>query len=501
MKNQYIKLGTFILLAGILYNCSSSPRKEKEVLDLNRPNVIFIFADDLGYGDLSCYNTESRIQTPHLDRLATQGMLFTDAHSSAAVCTPSRYSLLTGRYCWRTDHKRGVQGGYGLPLIEKDRLTIGHVFQKQGYKTATIGKWHVGMEWPLDEGYVREEQEEETVNHLGIIKDGPLDHGFDYYFGTSGCTSDDSPFCFIENRKVLGNPLVPLEGLNVIGDGTYMKDVLTTADWAHEEADTIFTNRAISFMQEQVNGENPFFVYLALSLPHIPWAPAEFVKGTTGAGPRGDLVALVDHCLGEIERSLSRMGIMEKTIVIFSSDNGPREGINGHSSAGPLRGLKGQIYEGGHRVPLIIRWPGRIEPGTITEETVCMTDFMSTFAELLGVVLPENAGEDSYSLLPVMLQKPYDKPFRESTVHHSGAGAFAIRKGDWKMIFGEVEHGEMPGDPATWEDSGSLFNMREDPYETENLRDEYPEVVEEMNALLKSYVYDNQSPGKGSPLK
>jgi arylsulfatase A len=182
------------------------------------------------------------------------------------------------------------------------------------------------------------------------------------------------------------------------------------------------------------------------------------------------------------------MGIREQTMVVFSSDNGPREGENGHQSAGELRGYKGQIYEGGHRIPLVIRWPGHVKPGSLSDETVCMTDFMATFSDMLGESLPVNAGEDSYSLLPVMLQKSYDKPLRESTVHHSGAGAFAIRKGDWKQIFGEVEHGEMPGDPTTWELTGSLFNMKEDPYETHNLYAEYPEVVEEMNKLLRSYL-------------
>ncbi len=464
-----------------LYSCQNT----REAVP---PNVIFIFTDDLGYGDLSCYNTDSKIQTPNIDMLASEGMSFSDAHTSSAVCTPSRYSLLMGRYCWRTEHKRGVQGGYGLPIITPDRKTIGDLFQMNGYRTAAIGKWHVGMEWTLKDGFERDEQDEETVDHLAPLRISPVDQGFDYFFGTSGCTSDDSPFCFIENRSVLGNPLVALEGLNVVGDGSYIKDVLMTKDWAHEKADTIFTNRAIAFMQQQVEEETPFFIYLALSLPHIPWAPAEFVKGTTGAGPRGDLVALADHCVGEIKRALLRMGIREQTMVIFSSDNGPREGENGHLSAGNLRGFKGQIYEGGHRVPLIIRWPGHVTPGSLSDETVCMTDFMATFSDMLGESLPVNAGEDSYSLLPVLLQKPYDKPLRESTVHHSGAGAFAIRKGDWKMIFGEVEHGEMPGDPASWEESGSLFNMKDDPYENHNLYEDKPEVVKEMNELLRNYL-------------
>jgi len=227
------------------------------------PNVIFIFTDDLGYGDLGCYNAGSKILTPNIDRLASEGMKFSDAHTSSAVCTPSRYSLLTGRYCWRTEHKRGVQGGYGLPLITPDRMTIGNLFQKKGYETAAIGKWHVGMEWTLKGGFERDEQEEEHVDHAASLKITPVDQGFDYFFGTSGCTSDDSPFCFIENRNVIGNPLIRIEGLNVIGDGAYIKDVLMAKGWTHEKADTIFTGRAISFMERQVKDEKPFFVYLA----------------------------------------------------------------------------------------------------------------------------------------------------------------------------------------------------------------------------------------------
>jgi arylsulfatase A len=351
----------------------------------------------------------------------------------------------------------------------------------------------VGMEWTLKDGYSREQQEEETVDHEGIITDAPLDHGFDYFFGTSGCTSDDSPFCFIVNRRVTGNPLQQLKGLNVVGDSNYIKDVLVSAGWEHEKADTIFTNRAIEFIQRQVKEDTPFFVYLALSLPHIPWLPAGFVKGTTGAGPRGDQVALFDHCVGEVDKALKRLGVEGKTILIVSSDNGPRQGVNGHRSAGKLRGYKGSIYEGGHRVPLIIRWPQHVKASSTSHETVCMTDFMATFSALLDESLPALAGEDSYNLLPVLLQQPYDTPLRESTVHHSGGGAFAIRKGDWKMIFGEVEHGEMPGDPATWKETGQLYNLKEDPFETNDLYREFPEIVKEMNELLGSYLSESSN--------
>ena len=487
MKNLIPYCFSIILVCTvILTGCGQSDSGEEEASCDNCPNVVLIFTDDLGYGDVSCYNPASKVRTPHLDNMAAQGMRFTDAHTSAAVCTPSRYSLLTGRYCWRTGHKSGVQGGYDLPLIEKDQLTIGRLFQENGYETAAFGKWHVGMEWTLKEGAA--EQDEETVDHTAALKITPLDQGFDYFFGTSGCTSDDGPFAFIVNDRIIGHPLHRIEDLNVVGDGDYIKDVWEAEGWAHEKADTTFTNRAIEFMEIQHGRGNPFFVYLALSLPHIPWLPADFVKGTTEAGPREEQVALIDYCMGEIDSALIAMGIMENTLVIFSSDNGPRKGVNGHQSAGKLRGYKGSIFEGGHRVPLIIRWPGRIEQDSRSDETVCMTDFIATFAAILGDTLASHEAEDSYNLLPVMLQQPHDTPLRSSTVHHSGGGAFAIRKGDWKMIFGEVRHGEMPGDPAAWNESGSLFNMKEDPYETQNLYDKHPEIVKEMNALLESYL-------------
>ena len=469
-----------------MISCTGRGNEENNGNSQDHPNVILVFTDDLGYGDVSCYNPASKVQTPHLDRLAAEGMRFTDAHTSAAVCTPSRYSLLTGRYCWRTNLKRGVQGGYDLPLIEEDQLTIGRLFQENGYRTAAVGKWHVGMEWTLIDGAT--EQDEETVDHTAPLKITPLDQGFDYYFGTSGCTSDDGPFAFIRNHQIIGHRLHRVEDLNVVGDGDYIKDVWEAEGWAHEKADTIFTNRAVEFMEARHREGDPFFVYLALSLPHIPWLPPDFMKGTTEAGPREEQVALIDYCMGEIDSALKRMGLMENTLVIFSSDNGPRQGVNGHQSAGKLRGYKGSIFEGGHRVPLIIRWPGQIEKNSRSDETVCMTDFMATFAALLGDSLASHEGEDSYNMLPLLLGETYQSPFRESTVHHSGGGAFAIRKGDWKIIFGEVEHGEMPGDPSTWKNSGYLFNMREDPYETNNVYSNYPEIVEEMNALLASYL-------------
>ncbi len=485
MKSLHAQSRCLPVIVLLLYACTSPDQNQKSE---KLPSVVFIFTDDLGYGDLTSYNTESKIKTPNIDRLVAEGMKFTDAHTSSAVCTPSRYSLLTGRYCWRTSHKRGVQGGYGLPLITPERMTLGNLFQNKGYATAAIGKWHVGMEWTLKRGYSREDQSEKTVQLKLPLKVTPVDQGFDYYFGTSGCTGDDSPFCFIENRQVVGDTLVRIQGLNVVGDHDFIKDVWATEGWEHEKADTIFTNKAIDFIETQVKNDKPFFVYLALSLPHIPWLPADFVKGSTGAGPRGDLIALTDYCVGKMDRALKDLKVDDNTILIFSSDNGPREGINGHSSAGDLRGLKGQIFEGGHRVPLVVRWPGMVEAGSVTGETVCMTDFMATFASLIGTDLPKDAGEDSHDLTPVLLGQDHPSPLRSATVHHSGRGAFAIRQGEWKIIYGDLEQGETRDDPENWTTTGYLFNLAEDPHETKNVYGQRPEIVAQMNELL--YEYD-----------
>jgi arylsulfatase A len=275
MDKKLIRLCFSVLLIPVLFlQCSNSPGGE----DDKKPNVIIIYADDLGYGDVSSYNPQSKIQTPHIDKLAEEGMKFMDAHSAASFCTPSRYSILTGNYCWRSQATSELQGGYNEPIIKEDEMTLGNLFKENGYNTAAIGKWHVGMKWTLKDK--NKEQDDENIDFDSPLTYTPVDQGFDYYFGTSGCTSDDPPFAFIENRKILGLPLSPLKNLQVVGDFNrrtgelFYKDVLVAQGWAHEKADTIFTNKALDFIEEQVKNKKPFFVYLPLSLPHIPWLPA-----------------------------------------------------------------------------------------------------------------------------------------------------------------------------------------------------------------------------------
>ncbi|MDX1700701.1 MAG: arylsulfatase [Melioribacteraceae bacterium] len=470
--NQSLVKSAILLFAIslLLYDCESEILLENES---QKPNVILIYADDLGYGDVTSYNPESKIKTPNIDKLANEGMRFTDAHSPASFCTPSRYSILTGKYCWRARSTSELQGGYGNPIIQEDEMTLGNLFRKNGYKTAAIGKWHVGMRWTLKDGFSQDDQEQETVDHEKPIKFSPIDQGFDYYFGTSGCTSDDPPFAFIENRDVIGTPLTFGADHNVIGDGDWLKDILMAPGWRHEDADTIFTNKAIQFIEEQTEKGNPFFVYLPLSLPHIPWAPAEFVKGTTGAGPRGDLVALLDYCVGELTHKLESLGIEKETIIIFTSDNGPREGVNGHRSAGNFRGYKGSLYEGGHRVPFIIKWPGKINAGSESNELIGQTDIYSTLASILNYSLTENEAPDSYDFSSLLLGRDHQKPIRDIYVHHY----YGIRKGDWKLIF-DIENIDSVSLDAIHAEE--LYNLKDDLAETQNLIETNLEVVKEL---------------------
>ena len=474
MKVKSVIYRFFIGLFGLLffYNCNMKTSVD-EVTE--QPNIILIYADDLGYGDVSCYNPQSKIQTPNIDELAAEGMLFVDAHSGASFCTPSRYSILTGNYCWRSHSTAELQGGFDEPIIKKGEMTIGNLFQNNGYKTAAIGKWHVGMKWTLINE--NEGNEEKNIDYGSKLKLSPVDQGFNYYFGTSGCTSDDSPFAFIENRQVLGLPLTPAYDLNVVGDGDYLKDVMVARYWAHEKADTIFTRKAIEFMEKQVKDKTPFFVYLPLSLPHIPWLPADFVKGTTDAGPRGDLVALTDYCVGRIVATIKRLGLENNTIVVFTSDNGPRQGVNGHNSAGDLRGYKGSIYEGGHRVPFIIKWPGKIAPNSKSDELIGQVDLYATFSSIIGHSLSDKEAPDSYSITPVLLGKENKKPIRDVFIHQY----YAVRKGDWKLIFDLENIDSVSAHTVTAEE---LYNLNNDLSESENLIDEYPDIVEELKSTF-----------------
>ena len=473
-----------------------------------RPNIVFIMADDMGYGDVGCYNAESKIPTPNMDKLAEEGMRFTDAHSPSAVCTPTRYGVLTGRYCWRTWLKSGVVGGYTNPLIEPSRTTVGSFLQQQGYRTACIGKWHLGVGWTRHNGYVGnwkdgpkyfegswqdgDAEKGMNVDFTKPINGGPVDLGFDYAYYTAACSTIDGPFCYIENRHTVGmlNKMMPIDK-SVPGD--YRPRPGWVADGFHiEQVDTVFTRKAVEFMENNYKKTpaKPFFLYLALSSPHAPWLPPDFVKGRSQEGPRGDMIVWTDWCVGRVLDALERLGLKESTLLIVTSDNGPRHGNKGHKSAGELRGFKSHIWEGGHRIPFIARWPGKIEPGSISDEVICLTDLIATCAAIVGTDLPDEAGPDSFNILSALLSRELETPIRPAIVHHSVFGVYSIRKEKWKLILDTKTSGgwvrprgkkPVPGTP------GQLYNLEEDLYEQNDLWDKHPEIVERLTRLLEKY--------------
>ncbi len=477
-KDFILKLGLgSAALAVSPYFDFSTLGKSKE-----KPNIIFIMTDDLGYGDLSCYNSESVIRTPNIDSMAKEGIRFTDAHSPSSVCTPTRYSVLTGRYTWRSRLKEGVFGGYNKPLIEEDRPTVASFLKEHGYSTACIGKWHLGLDWQTKDGTQPPpdgDYEQLNIDFSKPITHGPNSLGFDYFFGTAGCTTDDPPMCFIENNRTVGIP----DQFAIEDPANEDRDLLTVEGWRHEDADFEFMNKAISFIDKETKRGNPFFIYLPLSLPHIPWFPHEDFKGKSGAGPRGDQVLMTDYIVGKINDKIESLGIAENTLVVFTSDNGPREGVNGHQSAGNFRGLKGSIWEGGHRVPFIAKWQGKIEAGTESDQLLVLTDLTATCAAILDKEYPKDKCEDTYNMLPALLGKDSETQIRDNAVHHSGSGVFAIRMGDWKLI-PKIEKGDY--DLGQFEGGiGHLYNLKVDPTESNNLYDQKPEIVSKMMKELE----------------
>ncbi len=477
----------------------------------DKPNIVFILADDLGYGDLGCYNKNSKIPTPNLDRLAGEGMRFTDAHAPTSVCTPTRYAILTGRYAWRTRLQRGVIGPWGKPLIARDRLTVASLLKQHGYATACIGKWHLGWEWAVKDGKPagRGADGLSNVDYEKLVADGPTTRGFDHYFGTD--VPNYPPYCFLENDRTVGIPSVRDTGLA----GGFNIPGPMVPGWKLVNILPELTRHAVQWVGENAKSGKPFFLYLPLTSPHYPVVPAPEFKGKSKAGDFGDFVVQTDWTVGQVLDALRTVGVAENTLVIFTSDNGPeitgevnpgaydRAKQFGHYSMGDLRGAKRDTWEGGHRVPFLARWPGKIKAGTMSEETICHVDFMATVAAILDAKLPPNAGEDSLNILPVLLGEPHPRPVREATVHHSGSGKFAIRKGDWVLIDSPSgDDNGAKGEPQWLKDergyvtgklAGELFNVREDMPERRNHFAENSDAVRELKALLEKYKRDGRS--------
>ena len=446
------------------------------------PNVVVILADDLGWGDVGAMNPVSAMSTPRIDSLADEGMRFTDAHSPSSVCTPTRYGLLTGRYAWRTRLQQGVFRSWVPALIEPDRPTLGTLLQAHGYRTAAIGKWHLGWDFPTLPG-VETAQHNDDVDFAGAIANGPVDRGFDEFFGLVGHLKQQPEIYIRDDRFTAAPPHF----------------------FDREQVLDRLTEEAVAFIDRSSQEEAPFFLYFALMAPHVPLIPAERFRGTTGLGPYGDFVAQVDWTVGQVLDALDRAGVADDTLLLFTSDNGSRMerfpdgaqdhvhhasisgyGGNRHRANGDWRGMKGEIHEGGHRVPFLVRWPGVVEAGSATAATVSQTDLYATLADVVGEAPDARVAPDSVSLLPMLRGEPAVRGV--PVVHHSARGMFAVRYGRWKLVLGDGAGGwygrVYQGVP--WGLPWQLFDMADDPGEIVNLVDDHGDVVLALDRALET---------------
>lgn len=453
------------------------------------PNIVIILADDMGWGDASCYNPQSKTPTPNINRLAQQGMRFTDAHSTSGVCTPTRYGLLTGRYAWRTSLKRGVLQGYDPMLIEPGRITIASLLKAQGYKTGAVGKWHLGF------GNTK------PVEYAKPLTPGPNSIGFEYFFGIPS-SLDFAPYVYVENEAVTEAPSATVADSKSQRDGGagFWRGGAIAPSLKHADVLGTLTDKAVAFIERQTQAQ-PFFLYFPLTAPHTPWLPLSEWNGKSGAGAYGDFVVQTDAMVGRVLQALDKAGFSENTLFIFTSDNGAHwlpEEIKryNHAANGPWRGQKADIWEAGHRIPFIARWPGKIKAGSVNAELIGLIDLPATAAAIVNTKLPPDAMEDSYNLLPSLLQGQQKHPIREALVHHSGDGTFAIRQGDWKLALGLGSHGfSEPREinPQAGEAQGQLYNLRDDPAEQNNLWLKQRDIVARLTALLEKYQREGRS--------
>jgi arylsulfatase A-like enzyme len=453
------------------------------------PNIVYVLADDLGWGDLRCYNPKSAVPTPHADRLASQGVRFTDMHAPSAVCTPSRYGILTGRYCWRSRLKQGVLNGYDPNLIEIGRSTVPEILKSRGYHTAGIGKWHLGL------------GDRPHTDYDQPLRPGPLDHGFDDYFGIPA-SLDMDPYLYFHNDRPVEKPTAQIAASSS-PRGVFWRAGARAPGFELEQVLPTITTRAVESIRERARTPaDPFFLYLALTAPHTPWLPRPEFRGKSQAGDYGDFVAQVDDTFGRVLKTLDETGLAGNTLLIVTSDNGADWKVEdkarfAHRANADWRGEKADIWDAGHRIPFLARWPGHIAPNTTTAELGCLTDLMGTVAEVVDYKLPDTAGEDTYSMLPAMLGKK-GKPIREAVVHHSNLGMFGIRQGDWKLEFGLGSGGfsdPRTEDPKPGGPKGQLYNLASDPAETNNLWLDRPAEVARLTALLEKY----KSAGRSRP--
>ena len=500
-RRRFLKKMGIAAAACTGYSLASQCAKQKKL-----PNIVYILADDMGYGDLSCLNPNSALKTKNMDQLAKQGIIFTDAHSGSAVCTPTRYGVLTGRYAWRTRLKKGVLRGYSRSLVAKDRMTVASFLKQHGYSTGCIGKWHLGLDWTLTSGETPE-RSGDNIDLTALIQHGPNQLGFDLFFGISA-SLDMPPYVYIENDRITAEP--DHLTANETYQGFWRKGP-TGSDFVHENVLPVLTQKAVEYINQHANKHKPFFLYFPLTAPHTPILPTDNFRGKSGTNAYGDFILQVDECVGQVMQALNKNSITGHTLVIFTSDNGcsPRAGFEeleqyGHDPSYVFRGHKADIFEGGHRIPFIAKWPCRITPGSRCDETVCLTDLLATCAAIVGTSLPDNAGEDSINILPALLGKKSTKPLREAIVHHSINGSFSIREGKYKLEFCPGSGGWSAPRPESEAVPNlprfQLYDLENDIKESRNIINEHPEIVERLTKRMTQYVKNGRStPGTPQP--
>ncbi|MFP4621841.1 MAG: sulfatase family protein [Bacteroidales bacterium] len=511
MKNSVL-LFTGLCSIGALASCQQEETKNEF------PNIVIIFADDMGYGDVSGLNPEAKTYTPAIDGLIEEGLTFTEAHASASVSTPSRYGLLTGRYAFRNKINGGNVNGFEPSVFEQERRTMADLLNDAGYTTACVGKWHLGFDWETEPEGEEPRQSNETnysnVSYSKSIEFGPNFFGFDYSF-IHPASLDIPPYLFLENQKaiedevILSSDVYPLrlEDTEYAWDkkhtqeddiywdkGVWWRDGEMAKSFRIEECQGDIVDEGIQFIERQKNNnkDNPFFLYLALTGPHTPWVPEDRFKGKSAMDTYGDFILNIDHIVERVDEKLESLGFSENTMLIFASDNGgywPEQEIalQKHDSNYGRRGQKGDVWDGGHHEPLIIKWPSKIKSPVTYNHLISFTDFYATFAELTGQELEKNAGEDSFSFLHV-LNGDTAKPVRNSMIHHSSAKMFAIRMNGWKYIDGLGSGGftsPTRSKPEPGEPEGQLYNMDKDPKESNNLFTEHPEMVKKLQEKLE----------------
>jgi arylsulfatase A-like enzyme/acetyl esterase/lipase len=490
----------FLVKHGYLQGEPTLPKHDDAKLvpaESKHPNIVYILADDMGYDSVSALNPKmGALKTPAIDRLLREGRHFTDAHSGSSVCTPTRYGILTGRYCWRTRLKNSVLWSWGQPLIKQERLTVGEMLQQQGYRSGMVGKWHLGMAWPAADGQVanRDVQQSDAIFRKGPgaerlkvaaaridfskpITDGPIQHGFDYYFGVD--VPNFPPYAWIENDRVQGTPSEPKPAA-MFGQAGPM-----VPGWQLENLLPQLAEKSAAWISEQAKADQPFFLYLPLTSPHAPISPSARFQGKSGINSYADFLLETDWVVGEVLRALDESGVADDTLVIFTADNGTSRGFakyaelekSGVNIRASFRADKASIYEGGHRVPFILRWPGKAAAGSSCAETICLNDFMATAAAITGAELPANAAEDSNNILPLFLGNSA-APGHSLVVNHSIGGQFAIRRGKWKLVLAKRTE---------------LYDLEADVKETKNLAQSHPELVTELRSTLQRYQREGRS--------